>query len=64
MPMYRVGHLDRVAALERELSAEEGRIALAGAFYRGSGVPDCIRQGRDAARLLSTRSTHGHEALG
>jgi protoporphyrinogen/coproporphyrinogen III oxidase len=27
-------------------------LALAGNAYRGIGVPDCIRSGRDAARQL------------
>lgn len=46
-PQADVGHLDRVAAIEAALPA---RIFLAGASYRGIGVPDCVRQGTDAAR--------------
>ena len=48
MPQYTLGHLDRLAAIERALSRLPG-IVLAGAGYRGIGLPDCIRQGRAAA---------------
>jgi oxygen-dependent protoporphyrinogen oxidase len=45
-PQYDVGHLDRIAAIER---LQPDRIVLAGAAYRGVGIPDCVKQGRDAA---------------
>jgi len=48
MPQYEVGHLDRIAELERALARHPG-LLLAGASYRGVGVPDCIRQGQLAA---------------
>jgi protoporphyrinogen/coproporphyrinogen III oxidase len=50
LPQYAVGHLDKIAAIEKLLNDE--RVALCGAGYRGSGIPDCVRQGRDAARGL------------
>lgn len=47
MPQYTVGHLDRVAAA---LSSLDGTpFVLAGAPFRGGGLPDCIAQGRSAA---------------
>ena len=53
LPQYRVGHLEKVAAIERALDHVPG-LALAGASYRGSGLPDCIAQGRRAAdRVVS-----------
>ncbi|MCL6552768.1 MAG: protoporphyrinogen oxidase [Firmicutes bacterium] len=53
MPQYLPGHLDRLAAIEAAL-APLPRLALAGAGYRGVGVPDCIRQGQEAAaRVLA-----------
>lgn len=45
-PQADVGHLDLVDAIEATLP---GGLYLAGSSYRGLGVPDCIRQGRDAA---------------
>ncbi len=49
MPQYTIGHLDRLAAVEQTLQPFPG-IVLAGAGYRGIGLPDCIRQGLAAAR--------------
>lgn len=48
-PQYRVGHLVRVAKIEEAVSALPG-VAVAGAAYRGVGIPACIGSGRDAAR--------------
>jgi oxygen-dependent protoporphyrinogen oxidase len=52
LPQYRVGHLDRVAALEAALEAAAPEVVVAGAALRGLGVPACIRQGGDAARRV------------
>jgi oxygen-dependent protoporphyrinogen oxidase len=49
LPQYRPGHLDRVAALEADVRSAMPGIHLAGAAYRGLGVPACIHQGREAA---------------
>ncbi|MFM8323122.1 MAG: protoporphyrinogen oxidase [Chloroflexota bacterium] len=48
-PQADVGHLERVEQIQRRLP--EG-IALAGSSYRGIGVPDCVRDGRQAARAI------------
>lgn len=48
MPQYLVGHLDRVAAVDTALSRFPG-VLLTGAAYRGVGIPDCIRDGQEAA---------------
>jgi oxygen-dependent protoporphyrinogen oxidase len=45
-PQYRPHHPDRVTAIERELPAG---IHLAGASYRGLGIPACIADGARAA---------------
>ncbi len=50
LPQYAIGHLDLVRRVEHILADE--RIALAGAGYRGSGIPDCVRQGVAAAERL------------
>ncbi|HET6342066.1 MAG TPA: protoporphyrinogen oxidase [Gemmatimonadota bacterium] len=63
MPQYDVGHLDRVAEVERALGSLPG-VAVAGADYRGVGLADCAAQGRAAARRLigyhGTRERGGH----
>ncbi len=50
-PQYAVGHLIRVARIMEDVDAVGG-LAVAGATYRGVGVPACIGSGRDAARRL------------
>lgn len=52
MPQYAVGHLDRVAAIEQRVTALPG-LALAGAAYRGVGIPDCVRSGEAAADAVA-----------
>jgi protoporphyrinogen/coproporphyrinogen III oxidase len=51
MPQYEVGHLERLAEIERVV-AELGNIELAGNSYGGAGIPDCIRSGESAAEKL------------
>jgi oxygen-dependent protoporphyrinogen oxidase len=51
MPQYEVGHLERVAQIERAV-ADIPAFALAGAAYRGVGIPDCVRSGEDAADAI------------
>jgi len=48
MPQYVVGHLARVAEIDERLAGHPG-LTLAGAAYRGIGIPDCIRSGEAAA---------------
>jgi protoporphyrinogen/coproporphyrinogen III oxidase len=52
MAQYGVGHLDRLQRMEL-LRQQLPGLALAGNAYRGIGVPDCVRSGRDAAAQLS-----------
>ena len=49
---YTVGHLERVDRIEAALRRDEPRVVVAGAAYRGLGIPACIRQGRSAATEL------------
>ena len=52
MPRYTVGHLGRVAAIEAAMTAWPA-VTLAGASYRGVGLPDCIAQGQAAAARVN-----------
>jgi protoporphyrinogen/coproporphyrinogen III oxidase len=54
MAQYTVGHLDRIDRIERLRQQLHG-ITLAGNAYRGIGVPDCVRSGREAALELLQR---------
>ncbi len=52
-PQAKVGHLKRVDEIDKCLPPG---ITLAGSSYRGIAVPDCIRQGREAARKIISLS--------
>jgi protoporphyrinogen/coproporphyrinogen III oxidase len=47
-PQFEVGHLERVAAIERRLASVPG-LFVAGSGFRAIGIPDCIQDGRDTA---------------
>lgn len=49
LPQYGVGHAARIAEVEARLPPG---VVLAGAAYRGVGIPACIHDGREAARRL------------
>ncbi len=48
MPQYNLGHTERLATIGERLPHNPG-LFLAGAAYRGVGIPDCIREGEAAA---------------
>lgn len=51
LPQYRVHHLLRVTSIEAAV-ARLPALAVAGAAYRGVGIPACIGSGRGAARRV------------
>jgi oxygen-dependent protoporphyrinogen oxidase len=59
-PQYEVGHLERLAAIERHLTRFPG-LFVTGSGFRSIGIPDCIADGREtaarAATFVATRST-------
>lgn len=59
IPQYTLGHVQRIERIEARTHAHAG-LFLAGASYRGVGIPDCIEAGRSAARA----AVHGPEAGG
>jgi oxygen-dependent protoporphyrinogen oxidase len=56
-PQYRPGHETNVAQLDSQLLHDALGVVLAGASYRGIGIPACIADGRRAARLIAERMT-------
>lgn len=52
MPQYVLGHPERLARIDDALEGHPG-LALAGAAYRGVGIPDCIRSGEEAAEAVA-----------
>ena len=63
---HEVGHLDRVAAIDRALAQHPG-FFVTGSGFRGVGIPDCVADGRATARNVATwlitkrTKTNGHE---
>lgn len=55
LPQYAVGHLERMRRLEEKVQSFPG-LQLIGNAYYGVGLPDLVRQGREAARRLITPS--------
>jgi oxygen-dependent protoporphyrinogen oxidase len=53
MAQYGVGHLERLDRIAQAVKEVPG-LALAGNGYRGIGVPDCVRSGREAAAQMLT----------
>ncbi len=49
-PQYPPGHLEWVAGVEAALADEAPGVTVAGAAYRGLGLPACVHQGRRAAQ--------------
>jgi oxygen-dependent protoporphyrinogen oxidase len=52
-PQYAVGHLERVASIDAALAAAVPGVVLAGAAYRGVGIPACIAQASAAAARVA-----------
>ena len=60
LPQYEVGHLERLDGIVAALTPLRG-LHLAGTSYRGVGIPDCVRQGRDVAQSVLRKSSINHE---
>jgi oxygen-dependent protoporphyrinogen oxidase len=44
--------MERLCQIDARLADQPG-LLLAGAAYRGVGIPDCIREGEDAAQAAA-----------
>jgi protoporphyrinogen/coproporphyrinogen III oxidase len=52
MPQYHVGHLERVRRIE-ELAGRLPGLELAGNYFRGVGIPQCIHSGGQASERVA-----------
>lgn len=57
-PQYRPGHEANVDRLDAIVRQNLPGLVLAGASYRGIGIPACIADGRRAARLIGDMASH------
>ncbi|WP_211360003.1 protoporphyrinogen oxidase [Macrococcus equipercicus] len=53
MPQYEVGHIDRVRAVQQYMKAQYPGLLLTGASFEAVGLPDCVKQGKEAAVALA-----------
>ena len=53
MAQYTVGHEQRLGHIESIVSGIQG-LHLAGNCYRGIGLPDCIKGGKEAAARITS----------
>ena len=56
-PQYNVGHSALIDEIDQIVAAHPG-LYLAGAAYRGSGIPDCIQSGVDTAAKIESLQAH------
>jgi oxygen-dependent protoporphyrinogen oxidase len=62
IPQHTLSHLERVETIEKQLTHHPG-LFMAGAAYRGVGIPDCIVAGEAAAERVANFAV-GSEAAG
>ena len=53
-PQYDVGHAERSRVIDALLDSQPG-LHVTGSGFRGIGLPDCIKDGRETARRLIER---------
>ena len=53
MAQYTPGHLERIERIGAKLKQMQN-LSIAGNFYKGIGVPDCIRTGKEAAGHMAS----------
>lgn len=59
MPQYPVGHLEMVGRVRKALQDRMPGVQVTGAAFHGVGLPDVIRQGKDAAQAAAKYLMHG-----
>jgi protoporphyrinogen/coproporphyrinogen III oxidase len=61
MAQYTPGHLERIERIGATLKTMQN-LAIAGNFYKGIGVPDCVRTGKEAAQQMAALAREGQPA--
>ncbi|TFB22074.1 protoporphyrinogen oxidase [Filobacillus milosensis] len=55
MPQYTVGHMNRLKVLEDKMNQHLPNVFLAGASYRGVGLPDCMKQAKSVVQQIKSK---------
>ena len=58
MAQYTPGHLERIERIGATLKQMQN-LSIAGNFYKGIGVPDCVRTGKEAAQHMAALARQG-----
>jgi oxygen-dependent protoporphyrinogen oxidase len=58
MAQYTPGHLERIERIGATVKQMQN-LAIAGNFYKGIGVPDCVRTGKEAAQQMAALAREG-----
>ncbi|USB32261.1 protoporphyrinogen oxidase [Paenibacillus sp. YPG26] len=58
MPQYPVGHLQQIAGLREELKSKAPGLYVTGAAFEGVGLPDCIKQAKELAKIMTEERVH------
>ena len=58
MAQYTPGHLERIERIGATVK-QMRNLAIAGNFYKGIGVPDCVRTGKEAAQQMAALAREG-----
>ena len=61
LDVYKRQHLERIERIGETLKRIQN-LSIAGNFYKGIGVPDCIRTGKEAAEHMATLAREGAKA--
>ncbi|RJS61683.1 protoporphyrinogen oxidase [Bacillus sp. PK3_68] len=54
IPQYTIGHNERIEAIEERIREQLPGFFIAGSSFRGIGIPDCIKQGEEAAQKAAS----------
>jgi oxygen-dependent protoporphyrinogen oxidase len=61
-PQYNVGHSVLVDEIDQAVAEHPG-LFLAGAAFRGSGIPDCIQSGMDTVRKITQQPSAAQRSI-
>ncbi|MFH4876720.1 protoporphyrinogen oxidase [Staphylococcus cohnii] len=52
MPQYQVGHIEQIKAIQSHIRNNYPKLRITGASFEAVGLPDCIKQGKDAVEEI------------